>query len=97
MHIGVQNEDQAKYIKHNSWQSIGIRHRAPQQSPIYCSWANPTNPVFWNYEGITIAYVESRGSEDYLGTEMWLKTIRVKTELLELIWKLEYLELSFEG
>ena len=46
---------------------------------------------------IIIAYVKSRRSEDYLGTEMWLKTIRTKTELLELIWKLEYLELSFEG
>ena len=29
MHIGVQNEDQAKYIKHNSWQSKEIKHRAP--------------------------------------------------------------------
>ena len=67
----------------------------PQQSPIYCSWANPTNPAFWNYEGITIAYIKSRRSEDYLGPEMRLKTIRVKTELLELIWKLEYLGLSF--
>ena len=28
MHIGVQNEDQAKYIKYNSWQSKGIQHRA---------------------------------------------------------------------
>ena len=34
--------------------------------------------MFWNYEGITIAYVKSRRSEDYLGTEKWLKTIRVK-------------------
>ena len=28
MHIGVQNEDQAKYIKYNSWQSKGIKYRA---------------------------------------------------------------------
>ena len=28
MHIGVQNENQAKYIKYNSWQSKGIKHRA---------------------------------------------------------------------
>ena len=49
--------------------------------------------MFLNYEGITIAYVKWRSSEDYLGTEMWLKTIWVKTGLLELIWKLEYLEL----
>ena len=70
-----------KYSKHDNWQSKGVKHRAPQQSPIYCSWANPTNPVFWNYEGITIAYVESRGSEDYLGPEMWLKLFE---------WKLDY-------
>ena len=50
--------------------------------------------MFWNYEGITIAYVKLRRSEDYLGTEMWLKTIRVKTGLLEFIWKLEYWELN---
>ena len=29
MHIIVQNEDQAKYIKHNSWQSKEIKHKAP--------------------------------------------------------------------
>ena len=46
---------------------------------------------------LLFAYVKSRRSEDYLGTEMWLKkTIQVKTGLLELIWKLEYLELNFE-
>ena len=28
MHIGGQNENQAKYIKYNSWQSKGIKHRA---------------------------------------------------------------------
>ena len=78
-------------IASQRWLNIG-----PQQSPIYCSWANLTNPVFLNYEGITIAYIKSRRSEDYLRTEMRLKTIRMKTGLLGFIWKLEYLELNFE-
>ena len=34
MHIGVQNENQAKYIKYNSWQSKRIKHRAPTKAPI---------------------------------------------------------------
>ena len=28
MRIGVQNEAQEKYIKYDSWQSKGIKHRA---------------------------------------------------------------------
>ena len=32
MHIEVQSEDQTKYIKYNSWQSKGIKHRAPTKA-----------------------------------------------------------------
>ena len=45
----------------------------PHQSPIYCSWTSPPNFVFYNYEEFAIAYVKSRKSEDYLGTEMGLR------------------------
>ena len=32
MHIGVQNEDQTKYTKYDSYQSKGIKHRAPTKA-----------------------------------------------------------------
>ena len=76
----MQNEDQTKYVKYNSWQSKGIQTSSPHQNPIYYSWISLTNFVFYNYEEFIFAYVESRRAEDYLKTEMELKLFKWKRD-----------------
>ena len=51
--------------------------------------------MFWNYEGITIAYVKPRRSEGYLGTEMWLKAIRMKNWIIGAYWKIGVFGIKF--
>ena len=75
----------------------GIKHRAPNKAPIYCSRINLTNPVFLELWRNYYCLCKIEKIRRLFRNWNVIKTIRMKTELLELIWKLEYLELSFEG
>ena len=70
MHIGVQNEAQAKYINTTIDSKKGIKHKAPNKAQFIVHELISQIPCFQNYEGIIMAYVKLRRSEDYSGTEM---------------------------
>ena len=62
----------------------------PHQSPIDLAWINLTNSIIFElWKFIILAYVKSRGAEDYLKVRAELKLFGRKLDFWDLIEKLE--------
>ena len=72
MHIGMQNEDQTKYTKHNSWQSKEIKHRAPTKAQ-FITHELVSQILCFRIMKNSLLLMQDQEDRDYLWTEMELK------------------------